>query len=292
MTSLSVMGVGKIGGEVAYLASVLGGIADDICLYDIDATLSRAQALDILHTGIDLSVSTDPGDISRADIAVFSAGRARTPDIKTRADLLSVNLPAVDECAGFLEGYAGVLITITNPMDANNYFLHRRCHIPRERCVGFGGGQLDAARFGGYLKESGIPGDAWVLGEHGEHQVPLFSSLPEDVPESVRNEILGKMRRSSMEVIRGGKGGTVFGPAWHIVNLIRNVAEDSHAVLPVSCVLNGEYGVTGCSLGGVPARIGRSGIEEIIEWNLDTWEEARFREAAVASSALCRRADE
>ena len=288
MTSLSVMGVGKIGGEVAYLASVLG-IADEICLYDIDSALSHAQALDILHTGIDLSISTDPEDISGADIAIFSAGRARTPDIRTRADLLSVNLPAVDECAGFLEGYSGVLITITNPMDVNNYHLYRRCSLPRERCIGFGG-QLDAARFGGYLKEYGIPGDAWVLGEHGEHQVPLFSSLPEDVPEGIRNEILGKMRRSSMEVIRG-KGGTVFGPAWNIAGLIRTVAEDAHAVLPVSCVMEGEYGVSGCSL-GVPARIGRSGIEEIIEWDLDTWEKARFMEAAEASRALCRRADE
>lgn len=176
MTSLSVMGVGKIGGEVAYLASVLG-IADEICLYDSNAALAHAQALDILHTGIDLSVSTDPDDISGADIAVFSAGIARTPDIKTRADLLSVNLPAADDCAAFLEGYSGVLITITNPMDANNYYLHRRCSIPRERCIGFGG-QLDAARFSGYLGEYGIPGDAWVLGEHGEHQVPLFSTLP------------------------------------------------------------------------------------------------------------------
>jgi malate dehydrogenase len=288
MTSLSVMGVGKIGGEVAYLASVLG-IADEICLYDSNAALTRAQALDILHTGIELSISTDPDDISGADIAVFSAGIARTPDIRTRADLLSVNLPAADDCAAFLEGYSGVLITITNPMDANNYYLHRRCGIPRERCIGFGG-QLDAARFGGYLKEFGIRGDAWVLGEHGEHQVPLFSSLPEDVPEEIRNDILGKMRWSSMEVIRG-KGGTVFGPAWHIASLIRNVAEDTHAVLPVSCVLNGEYGVSGCSV-GVPARIGKNGIEEIMEWDLDAWEEARFREAVEASCALCRRADE
>jgi len=282
------MGVGKIGGEVAYLASVLG-IADEICLYDSNTALSHAQALDILHTGIDLSVSTDPDDISGADITVFSAGMPRTPDVRTRADLLSVNLPAADDCVAFLEGYSGVLITITNPMDANNYYLHRRCGIPRERCIGFGG-QLDAARFGGYLKEYGISGDAWVLGEHGEHQVPLFSSLPEEVPEDIRNDIRGKMRRSSMEVIRG-KGGTVFGPAWHIASLIRTVAEDAHVVLPVSCVLNGEYGISGCSL-GVPARIGRSGIEEIIEWDLDAWEEARFMEAAVASCALCRSTDE
>lgn len=288
MTSLSVMGVGKIGGEVAYLASVLG-IADEICLYDIDTALSRAQMLDILHTGIDLSLSTDPEDISGADITVFSAGMARTPDVRTRADLLMVNLPAANDCAAFLEDYSGVLITITNPMDANNYSLHQRCNIPRERCIGFGG-QLDAARFGGYLKEYGISGTPWVLGEHGEHQVPLFSRLEKDVEEETRNEILGMMRSSSMEVIRG-KGGTVFGPAWHIANLVRLVAEDAHAVVPVSCILNGEYGVCGCSL-GVPARIGRRGIEEIIEWDLDEWEQAHFMEAATASCSLCRKARE
>lgn len=288
MTSLSVMGVGKIGGEVAYLASVLG-IADEICLYDIDSALSRAQMLDILHTGIDLSISTDPEDISGADIAVFAAGRSRTPDVRTRADLLSVNLPAAKGCGEYLDGYSGILITITNPMDANNYYFHHHCGIPRERCIGFGG-QLDSARFGGYLKEYGIEGDAWVLGEHGEHQVPIFSRLPEDVPEETRNEILGKMRRSSMEVIRG-KGGTVFGPAWHIANLVRTVAEDAHAVLPVSCILDGEYGASGCSL-GVPAQIGRRGIEEIIEWDLDAWEQAQFLEAADASCTLCERADE
>lgn len=288
MTSLSVMGVGKIGGEVAYLAAVLG-IADEICLFDSNTALSHAQALDILHTGIDLSLSTNPEDISGTDITVFSAGMPRTPDIRTRADLFSGNLPVAGDCAAFLDGYPGVLITVTNPMDANNYYLHRRCRIPRERCLGFGG-QLDAARFGGYLKEYGIPGDAWVLGEHGEHQVPLFSCLPVDVTEDTRNDILEKMRRSSMEVIRG-KGGTVFGPAWHIVNLVRTVAEDAHAILPVSCVLNGEYGISGCSL-GVPARIGKRGIEEIIEWSLDAWEQARFMEAAAASCSLCRRADE
>ena len=288
MTSLSVMGVGKIGGEVAYLAAVLG-IADDICLYDSNTAFSHAQALDIRHTGIDLSISTDPEDISKADITVFSAGMPRTPDIKTRADLFSGNLPVADDCAAYLDGYSGVLITITNPMDANNYYLHHRCRIPRERCLGFGG-QIDSARFNGYLKECGIPGDAWVLGEHGEHQVPLFSRLPVDVAEDVRNDILGKMRRSSMEVIRG-KGGTVFGPAWHIVNLVRTIAEDAHTILPVSCILNGEYGISDCSL-GVPARIGKSGIEEIIEWSLDAWEQARFTEAAAASCLLCRRADE
>lgn len=288
MTSLSVMGVGKIGGEVAYLASVLG-IADEICLYDIDTALSRAQMLDILHTGIDLTVSTDPEDIGGADIAVFAAGRPRTPDVRTRADLLSVNLPAADECSAYLDGYAGVLITITNPMDVNNYYFHRHCTIPRERCVGFGG-QLDSARYGGYLNEYGIRGEAWVLGEHGEHQVPLFSCLPEDVPEDTRDAILARMRTSSMEVIRG-KGGTVFGPAWHIATLIRAVAEDAHTILPVSCILDGEYGVSGCSL-GVPARIGRGGIEEIIEWDLDVWERSHFMEAAEASCTLSRRVDE
>lgn len=92
-----------------------------------------------------------------------------------------------------------------------------------------------------------------------------------------------------MPVIQG-KGGTVFGPAWHISTLLKCITLNERRVLPVSCVLDGEYGVKGCSL-GVPARIGRNGIEEIYEWTLDDWEEARFRDAAESSCVLCRRSD-
>ena len=286
MVRLAVMGVGRVGGEVAYLAASLG-IVDELVLYDCAATLLNAQVLDLRHTGLATAISTDKNDIRDADICVFSAGLPRDPTIKTRADLLDANLPTVHECAALSRGFSGILITVTNPMDVNNYYLQAKAGIPRERCIGFGG-QLDSARFSLALKNRGITGFPFVIGEHGEHQVPLFSPLSQPVPGPMRDEILTELRGASMEVIRG-KGGTVFGPALHIVHLIRMVVEDARGLVTSSCVLEGEYGIRGCSL-GVPARIGREGIHAIEEWQLDAWEQAHMDEAGRSVSELCKKA--
>lgn len=285
MTSLSVMGVGKIGGETAFLAAV-SGLVDELHLHDTYHPLLHAQILDLKHTGLEITVDTDPEAIADADIFVFAAGTARNPNIRTRADLLEANLPVANICSRYLEEFKGVLITVTNPMDANNYHIQKMTGIPRERCIGFGG-QLDSARFTGALRDRDIPGEAWVLGEHGENQVPLFSRLPEPVSEPVREEILDELRGASMPVIRG-KGGTVFGPAYHILTLMRAILHDEKAMLPCSCVLEGEYGISGCSL-GIPAIIGKQGIEEIIEWRLDRWEREKLKKAAEFQKRLCRR---
>jgi len=286
MVRLAVMGVGRVGGEVAYLAASLG-IVDDLVLYDTATPLLNAQVLDLRHTGLATSISTEKNDIRDADICIFSAGLPRDPTVKTRADLLDANLPTVHECAVLSKGFAGVLITVTNPMDVNNYYLHKKAGIPQERCIGFGG-QLDSARFSLALNKRGITGFPYVLGEHGEHQVPVFSMLSHYIPEELRNEILCELRGASMEVIRG-KGGTVFGPALHIIHLIRMITEDARELVTCSCILDGEYGVNGCSL-GVPVRIGREGIHDIEEWRLDAWEQAHMDEAGRSVGELCRKA--
>ena len=113
MTRLAVVGVGRIGGEVAYLASLLG-IADELILYDSAPGLLKVQVLDLRHTGLDVNVSTEKNEVRNADICVFSAGLPRDPTIKTRADLFAANLPVTEECAGMLERFSGILITVTN----------------------------------------------------------------------------------------------------------------------------------------------------------------------------------
>ena len=276
MVTLAVLGTGKIGGEVAYLAAI-SGLIDRMVMYDAAKPFLRAQVLDIQHTGLDIEISTDWRVARDADLCVFSAGIPRTPEVKTRADLLSANIPVADECSLALNRFTGVLITVTNPMDANNFYLCRKNGFEPSRCIGFGG-QLDSARFGIALKKKGISGDPWVLGDHGEYQVPLFSRLQEPVDDVTREEILAGLRGASMEVIQG-KGGTVFGPAYHIAGLMRSIILDERRILPCSCVLDGEYGVSGCSL-GVPAEIGREGIVSIKEWELDTWEREHFEAAA------------
>ena len=286
MACLAVVGVGRIGGEVANLASSLG-IVDDLVLYDCDPNLLRAQVLDLEHTGLPVSISTDPAAISRSDICIFSAGMARNPQVKTRADLLETNLSATRDCISLLKGFSGILVTVTNPMDANNFLICKGTGIPRERCIGFGG-QLDSARFALALRERGITGFSFVLGEHGEHQVPYFSGLASEVDVGQREEILSELRGASMEVIRG-KGGTVFGPALHLTHLSRIILKDARELIACSAVLEGEYGLSDCSL-GVPARVGRSGIQTIEEWDLDAWETEKMNEAGTFVRELSARA--
>jgi malate dehydrogenase len=286
MARLAIMGVGRIGGEVAYLASAFG-LADELVLCDNAPGLLRSQVLDIQHTGLDMAISTDQNDIRDADVCIFSAGLPRNPSIKTRADLLDANLPATAEAAALLAGFSGILITVTNPMDINNYYLCSKTGIPRERCIGFGG-QLDSARFGIALRNRDITGNPWVLGEHGEHQVPLFSGLATRVPDGEREDILSELRGASMEVIKG-KGGTVFGPAHHLARLIRMVLMDNREPTVCSVCLEGEYGISGCSL-GIPVVIGNEGIRKIEDWALDAWEQKKMDEAGRFAQDLCRKA--
>lgn len=283
MTSLSIVGVGRIGGQVAFLASYLG-LADELVLYDIQPTLLEAQVKDLLHGMPDLEISTNPDDIRTTDLCVYAAGVSRTAAVRTRADLLGVNHTTADLCVPYLKGFRGVLISVANPVDVINYYLSRAAGLDPRRCIGFGG-QLDSARFGLEMNSRGIQGPRWVLGEHGENQVPIFSRFHAKIPTEEREKILNGLRWASMEVIVG-KGGTVFGPAAHLVNLLEMVIDDAGVLVPVSCILNGEYGANGCSL-GVPAEVGWGGILSVEEWTLDTWEQEHFAKAVYSVKGLC-----
>ncbi len=283
MTRLCVMGAGRIGGEVAFLAAATG-LVDELVLHDAVAPFLHAQVLDLQHTGLDLWISTDLRDAATADLGVFAAGSPRNPNIRSRADLLSANLPVADDCLNALARFPGVLVSITNPSDANAYYITKKSGMDRSRVLGFGG-QLDSARFAIALRSRGLTDGGTVLGEHGDHQVPVFSRSAPGTPEPLREEILAELRNASMPVMQG-KGGTVFGPAVHIVNLLRAVAEDRRVVLPVSVALEGEYGIDACSL-AVPAEIGAGGARRVEEWKLDPWEQRKMTEAGAYERALC-----
>ncbi len=283
MTSLAVVGTGKVGGEVAFLAAVMG-IVDELIIHDIYSPLLHAQVLDLQHAMPYLDISTDLSRMRDADLCIFAAGSGRTPDIKTRADLIGTNLPIAAACTKHLENYSGILITVSNPVDILNYYLCRRLKLDPERCIGFGG-QVDSARFQIQLLESGIDGDGYVMGEHGEHQVPLFSQLPMQVAVQKREKILATLRGASMRIIEG-KGATIFGPSAHIVDMVDMISENAGTVVTASALVDGEYGLSGCSI-GVPIRIGNEGIECIEEWRLDDWETKKFEEAGAFIQALC-----
>lgn len=276
MTSLAIFGTGTIGGGVANLLNARG-LVNHLVLHDQNPDLLQAQRLDLLHTGNEITISTDPDEMRHCDIVICAAGQPRDPTIKTRADLLFTNIQAAEACGRYLTNFDGILIVITNPMDIITSFLHKKTGIPKTRIMGFGA-QLDSARFSYLLKTRGIINQGIIIGEHGEHQVPVFSRLEIQVPEPIRDEILVTLRGASMEIIKG-KGATEFGPSWHISELVRVILQDTEEILPCSCMLEGEYGISGCCL-GVPAVIGRKGVLHIEEWNLDPWETKHMSQAA------------
>ena len=282
MVKVAAFGMGRIGGEAAYISAV-NGFADELVLYDIMPEFLHAQKLDIMHAR-DVPISTNISDMKDADYCIFSAGYSRSPNVKTRADLFDKNLPIAREAAELLKGFSGKLIVITNPMDVFTWYFAKHAGLDEGQVVGFGG-LLDSRRFTVALSSMGIKEEGMVLGEHGENQVPIFSNLSVDVPEAVREEVLLGLRGSSMPVIKG-KGGTVFGPAYHIFNMMQKIERGEEFIC--SLPANGAYGIDGCSI-GLPARVTRDGAKINENLKLDDWEAGKLNAAAEFLTGLCRR---
>ena len=282
MVKVAAFGMGRIGGEAAYISAV-NGFADELVLYDIMPEFLHAQKLDIMHAR-DVPISTNLSDMKDADYCIFSAGYSRSPNVKTRADLFDKNLPIAREAAELLKGFSGKLIVITNPMDVFTWYFAKHAGLDEGQVVGFGG-LLDSRRFTVALSSMGIKEEGMVLGEHGENQVPLFSNLSVDVPEAVREEVLLGLRGSSMPVIKG-KGGTVFGPAYHIFNMMQKIERGEEFIC--SLPANGAYGIDGCSI-GLPAKVTRNGAKINENLHLDDWEAGKLNAAAEFLTGLCRR---
>lgn len=284
MTSIAIFGTGRIGGGIAARAASSGHI-DHLVLYDCNQNLLNAQCLDIKHMGCPISISLDPSEIQKCDIVVFTAGIPRDPKVKTRADLLGINLPVIKEFTSYLMSFKGVAVIVSNPVDIMTWYFWKKTGINRKNIIGFGG-ELDSARFNYEASLSSLDGDGYVIGEHGEYQVPVFSKFSTPVEYSIRENILKKLQNSSMEIIKG-KGGTEYAPVWHIWNLLHAIITDSHKRLICSSVLEGEYGFETCSL-GMPVIIGKKGIEFIEKWDLDEWELNHLSKAAEFVSDICR----
>ena len=287
---LTIIGSGKVGGDAA-LFSALRRADDRILLLDIVEGLPQGEAMDISHAlseqGIDVEVSgsNDYSEMRGSDIVVVVAGSGRKPGM-TRMDLLKINSGIVRDVAEKVRKHApdALLMPVTNPLDPMAYVAYRASGLDRKRVFGMGG-MLDVSRFRQFIHEAtGHSRDsirAMVIGEHGENMLPLprFSSVS-GVPLTslLSAERTGELVRSTREVaarVIATKGATVHAPGNAIAAMVESVAGDKRQVIPVSAYLDGEYGHSGVCI-GVPAVIGRSGIEEIIELELDAAERDAF----------------
>jgi malate dehydrogenase len=287
---ITIIGSGKVGGDAA-LFSALKRLDDQILLLDVAEGLPQGEAMDINHMlseqGIDVEVkgSNDFEDMKGSNIVVVVAGSGRKPGM-TRMDLLKINATVVKSVVENIKKYASdsMIIPVTNPLDPMAYVTYKVSGFDRSRVFGMGG-MLDLSRFRQFIHEAtGHSRDsirALVIGEHGENMLPLprFSSvsgipLSSFLPKQKLDELVQNTKQVAAKVIEL-KGATVHAPGNAISAMIESVVRDRKQVMPVATYLNGEYGHSDVTI-GVPAIIGKKGVEKIIELDLNAEEKQSF----------------
>ena len=287
---ITIIGAGKVGGDAA-LFSALKQLDDQILLLDIAEGLPQGEAMDINHMlselGIDVEVkgSNNYEDMKGSNIVVVVAGAGRKPGM-TRMDLLKINAGVVKDVVGNIKKYAddSLIIPVTNPLDPMAYITFKTSGFERNRVFGMGG-MLYLSRFKQFIHEATNSSrkeiDALVIGEHGENMLPLTrlakidgKSLPDILSQEKLNNIFTSTKNVAAEVIKL-KGATVHAPGNAISAMIDNVVNSKKQVMPVSTYLDGEYGHSDVSI-GVPAVLGKNGVEEIIQLELNDSEKDWF----------------
>ena len=287
---ITIIGSGKVGGDAA-LFSAVKRLDDQILLLDVVEGLPQGEAMDINHMlseqGIDVEVkgSNDYADMKGSNIVVVVAGSGRKPGM-TRMDLLKINASVVKSVVGNIKKYAdnAMIIPVTNPLDPMTYVTFKVSGFDRSRIFGMGG-MLDLSRFKQFIHEAtGHSRDsirALVIGEHGENMLPLprFSSvagipLSSFLPKEKLDELVQNTKQVAAKVIEL-KGATVHAPGNAISAIVESVVRDRKQVMPVATYLDGEYGHSDVTI-GVPAVIGKNGVEKIIELDLNDEEKQVF----------------
>jgi len=288
---ITIVGAGKVGGAAA-LFTALRKLSDEILLLDIVQGLPQGEAMDLNHTlseqGIDVNIrgSNDYSEMKGSDIVVVVAGSGRKPGM-TRMDLLKINTSIVKNVVENIKKYApdSMIIPVTNPLDPMTYLTYKVSGFQKNKVFGMGN-MLDLSRFIQFIhEETGMSRDsirAIVIGEHGENMLPLaryssVSGIPLTLILSKQKigELIQNTRQVAAKVIEL-KGATVHAPGNAIANMVEAVVRDTKEVIPVTTCLDGQYGYSDVAI-GVPAVIGKEGVEKILELDLDANEKEWFK---------------
>lgn len=294
-----IIGAGHVGSHCA-LSLMTQGDASEIVFIDIDEPKAAAQAGDIADTACFMPHPTvircgDYGDCKDAGIVVIAAGVPRKPG-QTRLDTMGDSIVVMKEIIGPLtnSGFAGILICISNPADVVADYMRQHTGWGKARVFSTGT-SLDTARLKRvFREETGLDPrsiQCIAMGEHGDSSMVPFSNvtiggkplseLMQEKPDTYGRldleHVLHRTRTIGMDIING-KLSTEFGIGFVLADLVKAIWHDERRVIPVSALLEGEYGQTGVH-SGVPAVIGKNGIEEIIELRLTASEQELFDES-------------
>lgn len=294
---IALIGAGQIGGTLALLSGLkeLG----DIVLFDITDGVPQGKALDIAQAssveGFDakLTGTTDYADLAGSDVVIVTAGVPRKPGM-SRDDLLGINAKVMKSVGEGIKANCpnAFVICITNPLDVMVGLLQQYSGLPKEKVVGMAG-VLDSARFTHFLAEefdvSVENVNSFVLGGHGDTMVPLVrystvAGIP--VPDLIKmgwstqekiDQIVQRTRDGGAEIVGLLKTGSAFyAPASSAIEMAESYLKDKRKVLPCATYVDGAYGIDGLYV-GVPAIIGKNGIEKIVEIELNADEKAMLQ---------------
>jgi malate dehydrogenase len=296
---IAVVGAGNVGGTTAQRLAERNYA--DIVLLDMKAAegIAQGKALDIQESGPVLGYDTklyggsNHDALEGCDVVVVTAGSPRKPGM-TRDDLIAVNQGVMNEWGGAIKRYApnAVVIVVTNPLDAMAQAMFHATGFPRERVIGMAG-VLDSARFRTFIADelhvSVTDVTAFVLGGHGDTMVPLprYSTvagipLPDLLPAARIEAISTRTANGGAEIVNLLKSGSAFyAPSASVLAMVDSIILDQKRVLPCSVCLQGEYGYHDLFI-GVPVKLGRAGMEEVIQIEL-TEDEKQALDRSAAS---------
>ena len=297
MPKITVIGSGNVGATAAINIAQKG--LGDVVMIDIIEGIPQGKALDIQQSmplwGSPSRVtgSNDFSSMSGSDIVVVTAGVPRKPGM-TREDLLEVNAKIIRSVCAHIKEHApdSIVIIVTNPLDSMTWLAFKELGFPRERVMGMAG-VLDSTRLRTLLSlELDVnPRDVetMVMGSHGDTMVSVLEQtrvkgrpVKELIPRERLDEIVEKTRNGGAEIVSHLKTGSAFyAPGASITEMVEAMLKDSGKVLPVSAYLEGEYGHSGIFL-GVPARLGRKGMQEVLSLELGEDDRKALDESARA----------
>jgi malate dehydrogenase len=299
---ITVVGSGFVG-QTAAMRMLEWNYAD-VVLIDIVEGKPQGIALDLKEAapieGYEPAITgtNDYADTAGSDIVVITAGLPRKPGM-SRMDLLGMNAGIMnDVIAKVTPGSPdAIVIVVSNPLDEMTFLASQASGFPKERVMGMAG-VLDSARLRYFIAEelSVSPSvvDAMTLGSHGDAMLALprqatvdGKPLPELVDEATLERLFQRTRDGGAEIVGLLKTGSAYyAPGSSVVAMVDAIVNDTKEVLPVCAWTTGQYGVSDVYL-GVPARLGRGGVEEIVELDLNDDELGKLREAAEQIREKC-----
>ena len=292
MAKITIVGAGNVGSQAAFYAAIKE-VAEEIVLIDIIEGVPQGKALDILESmplagsNSKIKGSNDYSDTANSDIVVITAGLPRKPGM-SRDDLVEINSKIIKAVLMEVVKYSPncILIVVTNPLDTMVKLAYELSKFPKQRVMGMAG-VLDTARFRTFIAQQ-LNADvkkveALVLGSHGDLMVPLVKHckvegkpIDELLSKEKIAEIVERVRNGGLEIVQLLKTGSAFfAPGLAITEMVESILKNQNKVLPCSVLLEGEYGVEGTFV-GVPVKLGKNGVEEIIEIELSSDEKEAF----------------